>query len=390
MTAKKGIILGLSAFVTTMAIMLLVAAPIQYSWGLYGLAVTEFMFLLITLGFAFGFKLNLKDVFPLKKPTMRHFFGSLLIYGGSYLLTLAVSYVQMYLFPQAAEVGQGLSEFFTTESLFAALIIVAVMPGIFEEILHRGLILSTFGGIKKTWLKVLVMAVIFGIFHWHIFRFMPTAILGAGLTYMAIKTGSLWMPMLFHFINNAIGILGAFSGESADGIVDAGAVYIDFGTAAGFALTFSGIAVGLLYLGWRVFNKRKAADIPPQKRWAMRLLPWTLAFVGVVILGSAIMEQPGFMRQSIYETNMTAGAGDDISGKDSFEIPKTGTYRYDFKWNDAYGWLKIADSQGKIYYDQGSETGLWNNGYMEFEAGKYTFEYVYRPFDDSTFKCVIS
>ena len=44
----------------------------------------------------------------------------------------------------------------------------------------------------------------FGMFHIYIFRILPTAILGIMLTFIVYKTGSIYLGMIGHFINNGL------------------------------------------------------------------------------------------------------------------------------------------------------------------------------------------
>ena len=75
-----------------------------------------------------------------------------------------------------------------------------------EEALHRGFIFHTFKNAGK-WTTVIAMGIIFGLFHLHPLRFVATAILGAVLTYIMLETRNLLLPILVHFVNNALSVI---------------------------------------------------------------------------------------------------------------------------------------------------------------------------------------
>ncbi|MCX6331978.1 MAG: CPBP family intramembrane metalloprotease [Bacteroidetes bacterium] len=91
--------------------------------------------------------------------------------------------------------------------LLFALIAVAVIPAIVEELYFRATlqkILSQWIG--KPYLAIVITAVLFSAFHFSYFGFLSRMSLGIiiGLVYHITKT--IWLPMLMHFINNAIGV----------------------------------------------------------------------------------------------------------------------------------------------------------------------------------------
>jgi len=350
---------------------------------MYGLLITELAILAMALGFAAITKQPFNQIFPFKKPTFRHFGGGLLIYGGAYLLVLSAGLIQMYFFPQSSEVNQFLSDFFRSETLFIALFVVAVMPGICEEFLYRGFLQSSFGGVKP-WVRVLIIGVMFGIFHFDIYRFTPTMILGLAFSYIMLKTGNLWLPILFHFINNAYGILSIFLLSDIDVAADAN---LSFEYTIGNALLFSGIAAILIYIGWKILNNKKDKNISLSRRLLVYILSSLITLTGFVMLGlSETLSRP-----PIFETNMTAGIGSELTDIQSFEVERYGEYRFDFKWENAYGSAEIKDSHSNIVYESGvGENGLRVTGSLHLEKGTYTIEYIFRPVrEDASFKAII-
>jgi len=105
-----------------------------------------------------------------------------------------------------------LLELFTNKTsllgLIGNLLILALLPAIGEELLFRGLIQKLFTGLTKNkHASVFLTAILFSAFHMQFFGFIPRFALGLLLGYMMLWTGSLWLSMFTHFINNAFAVI---------------------------------------------------------------------------------------------------------------------------------------------------------------------------------------
>lgn len=98
--------------------------------------------------------------------------------------------------------------FLKTEGVIVyALIAIAVIPAICEEILFRGYILRAF---EKSWgilLAILVSGLFFGMFHLQAANIIPLATLGIILAVMTWSSGSIWPAIFAHFVNNAAAVV---------------------------------------------------------------------------------------------------------------------------------------------------------------------------------------
>jgi sodium transport system permease protein len=90
---------------------------------------------------------------------------------------------------------------------WALLFLVAASPAICEELLFRGALLSGLrrdqGAAKSIWTS----ALLFGLVHASIHRFLPTTILGALLAALSLSSRSLWPAIALHGAYNAILVL---------------------------------------------------------------------------------------------------------------------------------------------------------------------------------------
>ena len=88
------------------------------------------------------------------------------------------------------------------------LLVIAIVPAIGEELLFRGYLQQSF----SKWLSnphaaIIVTAVLFSAIHLHFQGFLPRFILGVLLGYLFYWSGSLWLPILAHFANNAQAVI---------------------------------------------------------------------------------------------------------------------------------------------------------------------------------------
>jgi sodium transport system permease protein len=80
---------------------------------------------------------------------------------------------------------------------------LGLIPGVIEELTFRGLLLSGLRHRIRPVLLPLVVGIIFGLFHFSLFRIGPTAFLGILLTIIAMLTGSVLPGIVLHILNNS-------------------------------------------------------------------------------------------------------------------------------------------------------------------------------------------
>ncbi len=92
-------------------------------------------------------------------------------------------------------------------ALFLNILIIAVIPAIGEELLFRGVIQRLFTEwTKSAHAGIWISAVIFSAMHLQFYGFIPRTLLGVLFGYMLVWSGSIWIPVLAHFVNNAAAV----------------------------------------------------------------------------------------------------------------------------------------------------------------------------------------
>jgi len=99
----------------------------------------------------------------------------------------------------------------TISGLMFNIFMIAILPALGEELMFRGVIQR----ILTTWTKnyhwgIWITAFLFSAMHMQFYGFLPRMALGAMFGYLLVWTGTMWVPILAHFVNNTMGVLGYY------------------------------------------------------------------------------------------------------------------------------------------------------------------------------------
>jgi membrane protease YdiL (CAAX protease family) len=119
---------------------------------------------------------------------------------------------------------------------------IALVPAVCEELFFRGIIQKfAYSFLQKPGLAILLSGIVFALMHFTVYEFVPILLAGLLLAWVYQVTGSIWLNILLHFLNNGLQVLIAYYAVRAPGLKN-----LDNNTA--FAI---GIALaGLLLLLW--------------------------------------------------------------------------------------------------------------------------------------------
>jgi membrane protease YdiL (CAAX protease family) len=119
------------------------------------------------------------------------------------------------------EVTRFLTSFSTTGDFFLGLVVIAVIPGIGEELVFRGLIQNELHrGTKNIHVAIWVSAILFSAMHMQFFGFVPRMLLGALFGYLYHWSGNLLVPMLAHFFHNGLTLVFIYAYQQGVTSVD--------------------------------------------------------------------------------------------------------------------------------------------------------------------------
>jgi membrane protease YdiL (CAAX protease family) len=91
------------------------------------------------------------------------------------------------------------------------LLMIAVLAAVGEELIFRGILVKLF----REWsgnvhLAVIIPALLFSALHLQFYGFFGRLVLGVILGYLFVWSGSIWVPIVVHFLNNAMAVIVSF------------------------------------------------------------------------------------------------------------------------------------------------------------------------------------
>lgn len=94
----------------------------------------------------------------------------------------------------------------TGGNLAVALMIISLLTGLSEELFFRGALQNLIGSKASAHIAIWLTALIFAAMHGQAVGFLPRTLLGAFFGYAMVWTGSLWLPVLCHIVNNGLAV----------------------------------------------------------------------------------------------------------------------------------------------------------------------------------------
>ncbi len=151
-------------------------------------------------------KLDQKITLRLQAPRVKEIVLIPFIAIPAAVLVSLLSQVINQLFPFPKEYLEQISKLFQMKMpVWQQFLIIAVAPGVCEEVLFRGFLMRFFEKNGKI-AAVIISAFLFALFHLDPFRFLPVLLLGFLLGYLTIRSGSIYNSMLSHAINNGFAL----------------------------------------------------------------------------------------------------------------------------------------------------------------------------------------
>ncbi len=131
-----------------------------------------------------------------------------------------LSGVEEWIYSTEAQAEALIKKFLSMDSagdLAFNLVVIALVPALSEELFFRGAVQPIFQRwLKNGHLAVWVTAFVFSFIHLQFLGFLPRFLLGAVLGYAALWSNSLLVPIIGHFVNNALAVITAwFIGEES-------------------------------------------------------------------------------------------------------------------------------------------------------------------------------
>ena len=86
-----------------------------------------------------------------------------------------------------------------------SMIIIALLPAVFEEVCFRGGLQNILTRwLKSPWVAIIITSIVFSAVHFSYYGFFVRAALGVALGLVFYYSGSIWLSILFHFLYNGV------------------------------------------------------------------------------------------------------------------------------------------------------------------------------------------
>ncbi len=333
--------MGFVLFGITMAIFLTACVWMQMNWGIPGLILTELLIAGIAIVFCLIRKVKISEVLPIKKISLRDFAGCVVLLIGTYMISILTVFITAFIFPSSASEASELGGFLYEKGLglIPLLLIVAVLPGICEETLHRGALLSTFRGLDKEWIAVVCVGLFFSINHVSVLRGPFTFILGAVFAYIVIKKNNILLTMLMHCMLNSFSVIISYFTYKNNAVVD---------TNISVDVSALGLYIAVFFLAPIIFVTGKMILMPEthkKKHFAIAGITSAVMLVGGIVLmvvgsGKAVFTANGPLNMSEGEVRSFGGIG--------IQEEKDYTIAFVVTGSDGNFRVEVSDENGEL------------------------------------------
>lgn len=109
---------------------------------------------------------------------------------------------------QLAETTAMMTTFDSFGSFLLAFVVIAILPGIGEEIMFRGVLQNSLHKwTKNAHIAIWVSGFIFAAIHLQFYGLVPRMMLGVVFGYLYVWSGNIWFPIIAHITNNGLALI---------------------------------------------------------------------------------------------------------------------------------------------------------------------------------------
>lgn len=198
-------------------------------------------------------KFSVREIMPVKCSWKYYVIALLLIYGLLFSLgwvnDLSVKFFELFGYKQR-EASSYMPDL-SGAKIIPALLVIAVLPALFEEVLFRGAILNSCAKTVGTVRTVFIVGFCFALFHGSPEQTVYQFICGCVFAFIAVRSGSIIPSVLMHFINNALIVILS----AANCFDESGALIISSGGNIALMVTSALSLIGGLV--WLILDRKK-------------------------------------------------------------------------------------------------------------------------------------
>lgn len=125
--------------------------------------------------------------------------------------------------------------------LFKWIAITALLPAVFEEFTHRGLLIDALKNRGSELSVVLLSALMFALMHTNVMQCFYAFVGGCILGFIAVRSKSIYPTMILHFANNAFATIEDYAGQHQSGMLGFISRMTDFWSTNMLTMLFRGV-----------------------------------------------------------------------------------------------------------------------------------------------------
>ena len=134
-------------------------------------------------------------------------FCFIILFAGSAIVFSEFNNIFYHFFPMPQFLLDVFNQVFYLDSIVISIILIVLIPAVFEEVLFRGFILFGLNKIYSQRKSILISSLLFGLVHLNPWQFITAFLLGMIFSWIALKTKSIILPIAGHFLNNLMALL---------------------------------------------------------------------------------------------------------------------------------------------------------------------------------------
>ncbi len=150
---------------------------------------------------------------------------------------------------QAAVLTEKMLNIHSVNELLFNIFLIAMIPALGEELFFRATIQKILTQWRSAIWGIWIAAFVFSAIHLQFYGFFPRMLLGAFFGYLLVWSGSLWLPIIAHFTNNAIAVIFYYLKYNGYQVVDIDVI------GSGETL-WLGVVSGVLTIGGIILIKK--------------------------------------------------------------------------------------------------------------------------------------
>ncbi len=370
---KTKILDAVIVFIIAVLILLFASPVLAANMGIMGVALPEILIALIAIAAVLLRKDSVTQRLSLRLPSIKSFFGAVVLMFGATAWQNAASMIFVGLTGYTSNTDLTFFEsYFDKASPFVILIVVALIPAVCEELFFRGYLLNCFKS-KKHAPAIIITALLFAGIHLDVYKFFPLLIMAWAYGFIASKTESILLPVIFHFMNNALAVISFYTMKN-NPVEEGIALMLSQKTYIGYAVAALGFGLVLVYFGTRILSGKHR-----KKRTTLITLitAGALFTLGISMLMTSMVYIPyegEYKNQIRQDTEYTESFSLETEGYASIEASLRSSRKINCN-------IIISDSNDNVIYDHSNKNS--SSDLLRLYPDEYTVTYSFDVDEDA-------